>query len=349
MPNNKIKVAIISGGLSSEREISLKTGKEVFKNLSSEAYDKFMIEMTADGRWLLQGNSQNLQKKGNHIKQESKSLTIMPADRAITKNDLRAFDVVFLALHGKYGEDGKIQSLLDLLDIPYTGSGVLASALGMNKEKTLNLVSGLGVRVPKFIIINSLKASKIVKVKEQVRREIGYPCVVKPNESGSSIGITIVKKPVNLKAAIKKAFREDRAVLIEEFIEGREITCGILGNSNNGKLQALPPVEVIVSGTFFDYNAKYFSKKTKEICPADITSLQKQKVQYISKRIHEALGCDGLSRSDFRFKGNEYYFLEINTLPGLTAQSLCPKEARVAGMTFAEFLDKQVKLALKKD
>lgn len=331
----KIEIAVISGGLSNEREVSLKTGKEVYDNLSDEQYQKSQIEITSDGRWLLTGGSDG----------EMRPLAIM--DEGINKNDLRQFDVVFLALHGRCGEDGKIQSILDILKIPYTGSGVLASSLGMNKRMASDFAKGFGINAPEYILFNA--GDKPDKIKQDVLDKIGYPCVVKPNESGSSIGISLVKTQEAIEEAIEAAFKEDNQILVQEFIEGREITCAVLGNSGQTELEALPPAEVVSANEFFDYEAKYISEKTKEICPAKISQEQTQKVQGLAKMIHEKFGCEGLTRSDFIMNDDDFYFLEINTLPGLTQESLSPKIAKAAGMSFVEFLDKQVKLALLKN
>lgn len=342
--SKKIKIAILTGGLSNEREVSLKTGKQVFNNLSNEKYEKYLIEMTSEGRWLLSGSEKVIEN--NNINNKVQSLVIMDPNKGVTKNDLQQFNVVFLALHGKYGEDGKIQSILDILDVPYTGSGVLASSLGMNKAMTMEFAKGIGIKTPEYILINV--RNDLNKVKKEIISKIGYPCIVKPNESGSSIGISLVRNEESIDKAFIAAFEEDDEVLIQKFVKGREITCGVLGNSNKTELEALPPAEIIADSTFFDYDAKYFSEKTKEISPAEITETQIREVQNLAKMIHYKFGCDGLTRSDFILKDDKFYFLEINTLPGLTEQSLCPKEAKAAGMTFSEFLDKQIKLALHK-
>ncbi len=343
--SNRIKVAIISGGLSNERDVSIKTGQQIYNNLSDEIYEKRLIEMTEDGKFLLRNGSNAIDECDNQD-DTVQSLAIMDSQKGIAKNDLQEFDVVFLALHGKFGEDGKIQSILDILRIPYTGSGVLASSLGMNKMMATKFVSGMGVKIPRRILIN--KKCAIENVKVDILNQVGYPCIVKPNESGSSIGINLVDKEEDVEDAIQNAFLEDEQVMIEEYIVGREITCGVLGNANRTDLEALPPVEVIAGNKFFDYDAKYFSEKTKEICPAKIDKEKIKTVQKIAKEIHLQFGCDGLSRSDFILKDDNFYFLEVNTLPGLTEQSLCPKEAKAAGMTFSQFLDKQVKLAIEK-
>lgn len=347
----KINVAVICGGPSNEREVSLRTGAQILKALPKNKYNPLLIEITKTGSWLLKPESKNYklpQRKTESSKENSgKAMTIIKKI-----NNFASVDVAFIGMHGKFGEDGKIQAILEMLRIPYTGSGVLASALGMNKIKTLELVAKSGIKIPKFLPLYYFpKKAELKTLPLQVEKNVGYPCVVKPNESGSSIGITIVHKKRELVPAIKIAFREDRTALIEEYIRGRELTCGVLGNSGRTSLIALPPVEIVPpTGRFFDYDAKYFLKETKEICPAPVAKKITEEVQKLAKKAHFVLGCDGLTRSDFILSSrNKLYFLEINTIPGLTEASLCPKEARAAGMTFSEFLDKQIKLALLKN
>lgn len=339
----KIKIAVISGGLSNEREVSLKSGEQVFSNLDDEKYEKYLIEITKDGKWLTTRNNLLIEDKS-----KNKSLVIMDSEKGIAENDLNVYNVVFLALHGTFGEDGRIQSVLDILGVPYTGSGVLASALGMDKLKSSQFVRALGIKTPNFLNFYDKNNVNIDNIDKQIESKIGYPCVVKPTESGSSIGISIVKERKDLDEAIKNAYNEHDKIIIEEFIKGREITCGVLGNNFDKELEALPPVEIISKNEFFDYNAKYFSEDTEEICPAKISDDLTSLIQDNAKKIHRALGCDGLTRSDFILRDGEFYFLEINTLPGLTEQSLCPKEAKAAGMSFSEFIDKQVDLAIEK-
>lgn len=317
--SDKTRVAIICGGISNEREVSLKSGRQIMENLDPIKYEPSMVEISADGHWLSR------------------------------LADLRANnDVAFIALHGKFGEDGRVQALLELLGIPYTGSGVLASALCMDKAKTQNFLKSYNILIPTYIVLRtSYSASD--QIQTEIEQKIKYPCVVKPNESGSSVGVTIVKSKDELAEALDKAFKEDRTVMIQQFIKGRELTCAVLGNSSqNDEPQTLPPVEIIAGNEFFDYDAKYSSKQTQEICPAQIDPDMTKKLQALAAKIHVALGCDGLSRSDFILKDGELYFLEINTIPGMTEQSLAPKEASAAGMNYTEFLDKLIALALKK-
>lgn len=344
----KINVAVICGGPSNEREVSLKTGAQILKALPRNKYNVRLIEITKNGRWLLKSKAES----NRFLDGEKKSLK-ENATRTLSiigKMDSRgSFDVAFIGMHGRFGEDGKIQAILETLGIPYTGSGVLASALGMNKIKTLELAGKSGIKIPKFIPLYFFPKKRDLKILYgQVKKIVGYPCVIKPNESGSSIGITIVRKKKELMPAIKIAFKEDETVLMEEYVPGRELTCGVIGNSGQTKLCALPPVEILPpDGRFFDYDAKYFSKETKEICPAPVNKKITEEIQELAKKIHFILGCDGLTRSDFILSPRgQLYFLEINTIPGLTEASLCPKEARAAGMNFGEFLDKQVEFAL---
>jgi len=316
--NKKINIAIIGGGVSNERDISLKTSRQITEALSTKKYKISFIDV---------GKKDWLKKINTKI------------------------DVAFIALHGKFGEDGKIQAILDFFEVPYTGSGVLASALGMDKIKCLEFIKNQNINVPHFISLRKRDGMKLDLLKKIVKKNISYPCVVKPNESGSSIGISIVKNQAGLKQALSEAFKEDSLLLIEEYIKGRELTCGVMGNTGKTDILALPPVEIIVQGNkFFDYQEKYFSKTVKEICPADINKKITDEIKKAAKLAHETLGCDGLTRSDFILseKNNKLYFLEINTIPGQTETRLCPKEAKAVGWTFQEFIEKQIKLALVK-
>ncbi|MFA6504081.1 MAG: D-alanine--D-alanine ligase [Patescibacteria group bacterium] len=343
--SHKIKAAVICGGMSNEREVSLKSGKQVLENLDHEKYEPLMVEITGSGQWLLHDSEP---KKALASQDDVGQQLAIRSPFEVNGNLDKPFDVAFLALLGKFGEDGRMQALLELIGIPYTGSGVLASALCMDKAKTQNMLASFEILMPSFLSLNSQNYS-FENVSQKVDSQIKYPCVVKPNESGSSVGISIVKSEDELKSALEKAFKEDKSVMIQQFIKGRELTCGVLGNSSqNDEPQALPPVEIIAGNEFFDYDAKYSSKQTQEICPAQIDPDMTKKLQALSAKIHVALGCDGLSRSDFILKDGELYFLEINTIPGMTEQSLCPKEAAAAGMSYAEFLDKLIELALKK-
>lgn len=317
----KIRVAVLGGGFSSEREISLMTAKQIMAALPGDRYEAEFIDVDKRGKWM--------DRRGDII---------------------AGTDVAFIALHGRYGEDGRIQAVLDLWGVPYTGSGVLASALGMDKAKCMEFLAPAGIRIPAFVALRRGERS-IEEIKNLVSERFGYPCVVKPNESGSSVATAIVRSEDRLEAAIKAAFEEDKTVLVMEYVKGRELTCGVMGDSGQTEAEALPPIEIIAHGSeFFDYQTKYFSKTVEEVCPAAISKELTEKIQRLSEKIHRSLGCEGLTRSDFILseKDGELYFLEINTIPGQTEASLCPKEAKAIGLSFAEFIEKQIRMALEK-
>lgn len=317
------RVAVLYGGVSSEREVSLKSGEQVCVSLHSSAHPVISVEIATTGEWVVQG-------------------------KVIEPKELKALcDVVFIALHGPFGEDGKIQALLELLQISYTGSGVLASALCMNKEMAKKLAASVGIQVPKGLSIQ--RGAEMKSIGERVAQEVGFPCFVKPNTSGSSIGVTRVEEKEALLPAVEKALLEDTTILIEQYIHGRELTCGVMGNAScGGVLEVFPPVEIFPGATFFDYQAKYHSEQTNEICPANLTPQETASVQALARQAHEVFRCDGLSRTDVILRDGEFYFLETNTIPGMTEQSLCPKEVVAMGHTFTWLVEKIIDLAKEK-
>lgn len=338
--NKKINILIISGGSSNERQISLQSGQEISKHLSPELYSLRQLEINQNNQWVLTDEIKYLDNNADKLE-----FNTLPTD--IIKDEIRKVDVIFLALHGAMGEDGKIQSLFEMLNIPYTGSGILASALGMDKQRCRLFIAQHDITTPKTIVIQ--KDTSFSEVEKMIEEFIDYPCVVKPNQSGSSIGINLVKNSLALSEAINEARKHDSIILVEEYIQGREITCAIIGNTNQQNLIAFPPVEIIPEHDFFDFQSKYESTKTQEICPAEITNELTEEIKKISLVIHKALGCNGLTRCDFILKNNTFYFLEINTAPGLTAQSLCPKAALAYGWSIDELMDKIVTLALENE
>ena len=282
----KLRIAVVMGGESTEREVSLMTGREMAKNLDREKYEVVEIELPKD-----------LNK--------------------ITKE----IDVALLALHGKGGEDGVIQGYLETLGIKYTGCGVLASAIGMDKK----------------IFRKLAVAEDLLMAKET----ISVPCVVKPVDGGSSVGVTIVKKEEDFEKSINEAKKYSNEVIVEEYIEGVEVSCGILGD------QVLPIIEIVPKKEFFDYEAKYGDGMSEEICPARLSEEVTKKVQAETKRVFRMISGRGYSRVDFIIKDNVPYLLEINTLPGMTQNSLIPKEAAVAGISYQQLLDKIIVMAVK--
>lgn len=305
----KIKVAVLMGGKSAEREVSLSTGRMILAALDSGKYDTSSIDAARFGT----------------------------EDLSDPKPD-----VVLIALHGKYGEDGTVQGMLELLDIPYVGSGVLASALAMDKIMTRKVFEYEGIPIPRGIAVRRpFDADSLAK---QVEREIGYPAVVKPNRQGSTIGLSISKSPAELSSAVELAFEHDTDVLVEEFVEGTEITVAVLGND---ALEALPVIEIVPASGFYDYYSKYTPGATEEIVPARISEKQYKRAQEIGIACHKALGCRGMSRTDMIIRGEEVIVLELNTIPGMTPTSLLPTAAKAAGIEFPQLLDRLISLALE--
>jgi len=306
----KLTVALLSGGISSEREISLKSGDQVYEALAKEKY--------------------------TIIRYDPKT------DLARLVSDAPQIDVALIILHGPYGEDGTIQGLLDLLKIPYQGSGVLGSAIAMDKVISKQLYEVSGLQVPAY---SAVKRSDVFNP-EDFAEQIGMPLVVKPVNAGSSVGITIVGSMADIKDAVESAFDHDETILIEAFIPGIELTAGVIGNK---VLTALPIIEIIPdkAHAFFDYEAKYTAGATQEICPARIDNALTEKAKTYAKIAHQALSCRGYSRTDMILNNEELYVLETNTIPGMTATSLFPQAAEVAGISFPKMLDKLIELGIE--
>jgi len=241
----------------------------------------------------------------------------------------RNFDIVFIAMHGAFGEDGRMQALLEWVGLPYTGSRVASSAMAINKEIANTLYSANGMRVPHFSVVD-----KNIK-----KYPISLPVVIKPVNGGSSVGVSVVKTKKELTGAITNALREDDRAMMQEYIQGREFTCGVL-EDKNGKPFVLPPTEILPkSSSFFDYKAKYKVGGSLEITPAHLPKAQTKELQKLALRAHRILGCSGMSRSDFILKGKTFFILETNTIPGMTQTSLLPQAAKAAGIDFPALLD----------
>ncbi|MDX9785855.1 MAG: D-alanine--D-alanine ligase [Desulfobacterales bacterium] len=307
---DKLNLALICGGTSTERQVSLKSAAQVQDALDKEKYNILRFDSKTD------------------------------LDKLVS--NAHRIDIALIILHGPMGEDGTIQGLLELLGIPYQGSGVLGSALAMNKAASKQLYEFAGLLVPAYEVV---RKGDPLQVEAWICR-LGLPIVVKPASSGSSIGMSIVKSQDGLTEAIAKAFANDRTVLLEAFIKGVELTCSVIGNED---LKALPLVEIIPDKMhdFFDYEAKYTPGHTQEICPARIDDALTEKAQQYGKMAHRALYCKGYSRTDMILKDREIYIIETNTIPGMTPTSLLPISARAAGMSFAHLLDELIRLSLE--
>jgi D-alanine-D-alanine ligase len=322
--SHKTNVAVLRGGPSSEYDISLITGMAILSNLSDK-YKAYDILIDKKGVWHREGAPKSPQKA------------------------LHGIDVVVNAMHGEYGEDGKVQQILDRLNIPYTGSKALASALGMNKMMSKNAFINAGILTPESIYVES--DGDLDRDAEEILNNIELPVVIKPNSAGSSVGISIAKDRHQLLAGLKKAFAISPNILVEEYIEGREATCGVIEGFRNQEVYTLLPVEIIPQNdqVFFDYESKYSETKgAKEVCPAHFDHKLTKIIQDMSVAAHKALGMRHYSRSDFIVCPKGVYILEINSLPGLTPQSLLPKSLVAVGSSFVGFLDHIIDLALSK-
>ena len=306
----KMTIALLSGGVSSEREVSLNSGDQVYDALDQEKY--------------------------NIVRYDPKT------DLARLVEDAPGIDAALIILHGPYGEDGTVQGLLELLNIPYQGSGVLGSSLAMNKLASKYLYEKADLPIPPYIALQKGDALEPAAWGKQ----LGLPLVIKPNEAGSSVGMTIVKSMDAVETAVEKAFSHDTTVLIEAYVKGIELTGGVIGNK---ELLALPIIEIIPDDEheFFDYEAKYTAGVTQEICPARIDDEMTQRAQTYAKVAHEALFCKGYSRTDMILKDSEIYVLETNTIPGMTATSLLPQAAQTAGLSFSRLLDQLIELCIE--
>jgi D-alanine-D-alanine ligase len=307
----KINLALLSGGISSEREVSLNSGDQVFDALDKEKYTIIRYDPKTDLPRLI--------------------------------SEAPQIDAALIILHGPFGEDGTIQGLLELLHIPYQGSGVLGSSVAMNKLASKQMYELAGLPTPPYMVLKQGDRIDAAACEER----FGLPFVVKPLEAGSSVGMTIVKSAAEIEAAAENAFKHGDTILVENFVEGIEITAGVVGNQT---LEALPIIEIIPGDAyaFFDYEAKYTPGATREICPARISDAMTEKAQTYAKMAHEALFCEGYSRTDMIMQDDEIYVLETNTIPGMTATSLLPQAAVAAGISFTELLDRLIELGMER-
>lgn len=307
----KVRLALIAGGKSDEREVSLKGASGVAAALDPEKYTVTRYDPASD--------------------------------LARLATDADKLDAAFILLHGLYGEDGTIQGFLELLDIPYQGAGVLGSAAAMDKHLAKTLYRAGGLPVAAWLMAEKADINQ----PERLLSGVGLPCVVKPVRQGSSIGMSIVRKKEELGPALSLAFQHDSQVMVEEYIQGRELTAAVLGNE---ELQALPLIEIIPDSryAFFNYEAKYQPGATREVCPAEVDEAIREQAQQYALAAHRCLGLKGYSRTDMMLaKDNQLYLLETNTIPGMTPTSLFPQAAAAAGYPFAALLDKLIELALE--
>ncbi|MGH7447930.1 MAG: D-alanine--D-alanine ligase family protein [Longimicrobiales bacterium] len=332
----QLKVAVLFGGTSSERDVSIASGSQVVQALRAGGHEVIAVD-TATG--VLDAGAEQALLSGDvkELPPDEQALDMMRTGDATALThapELNGVDVLFLALHGGTGEGGTLQALLDMTGIPYTGSGMLGSAMAMDKDISKRLMRVARIPTPEWLMAPVLL--------EDVEEQIDFPCVVKPSKQGSTVGLSIVKHVEDLEPAVQLAAKYDDEVMIEAFIAGREFTVPVLGDD------ALPVGEIISKNEIFDYAAKYQPGGAEEIFPADLTGAQTIEVQRLALKTHRALKLRGFSRIDFRLDADGVFWcLEANTLPGMTAASLFPKGAQAAGISFTQVCERLCRLAIE--
>jgi len=322
------KVAIIMGGYSSEYQISLKSGNVVYQFLDTAKYIGYRIHIFKD-KWV-------------YVDANDQEFPIDKNDFSVTVNGAKiTFDVVFNAIHGTPGEDGLMQAYFELLGIPQSSCDYYQAALTFNKRDLLSVLKPYGIKTATSYYLNLGDAID----QEAILKTVGLPCFVKPNKSGSSFGITKVKTKDELLLAIANAYKEDNEIIIESFLDGTEVSVGVI--NYKGTITVLPITEIVSENDFFDYEAKYLGK-SQEITPARISAEMTAKVSAVAKKAYEVLKMTGFSRSEFIIVNGEPYMLEMNTIPGLTTESLIPQQAKEAGISLTDLFTNALELAINK-
>jgi len=323
----KKNIAVVTGGNSGEYEISLRSGANIADSLDKLRYNVYLI---------------HLHKRDWTYKEEQGEVHFVDKnDFSLWVNGEKVrFDCVFIAIHGNPGEDGKLQGYFEMMDIPYIGCDVMVSSLTFNKNYCNRVVSSYGIK-----IADSVHLFKNEPIDENsIVGTVGLPCFVKPCNSGSSVGMSKVNRVSELKTALSLAFKHDNQVLIERFVKGREITCGVMKTGN--KIQSLAITEVISKKEYFDFEAKYNPSLADEITPAQIPQAIEQQCKQTSEKIYAVLGCKGIVRIDYIYNEEGLFFIEINTIPGQTNESIVPKQIRYIGLNFSDLCTQFIEEAI---
>ena len=324
----KKNIAIIMGGYSSEYQISLKSGNVVYETLDASKYNAYRIHIFKD-KWV-------------YVDSNDAEFPIDKNDfSVIVKNSKITFDCVFNAIHGSPGEDGFMQAYFKLINLPHTSCDMYQAALTFNKRDCLSTLKPYGIKTAESFFVNlgdTINEDAIVA-------KVGLPCFVKANKAGSSFGITKVHKKEDIQNAINVAFKEDDEIIIESFLDGTEVSVGVI--TYKGKTKVLPITEIVSENDFFDYEAKYLGK-SQEITPARLSKAEETKVNALAKKVYEVLKMKGFSRSEYIFKNGEPHLLEVNTVPGLTKASILPQQAAAAGISLAQLFDNAIESSLNR-
>ncbi|MBM4466656.1 MAG: D-alanine--D-alanine ligase [Chloroflexi bacterium] len=350
---DKLRVGVIFGGQSGEHEVSLVSAQGIMKAMDKEKYEIIPIGITKEGRWLTSGEPMKLLQAGEQRSRGAEEQGLVPVDRrelvpGTRETGFPKVDVVFPVLHGPYGEDGTVQGLLELADIPYVGAGVLGSALGMDKIAMKAIFISHGLPVVEHLALKRRDWERDPEATmELIEKELGYPCFIKPANLGSSVGISKVRQRGGLAPALHLAARYDRRMLAERAVNAREIECSVLGNDE--PIASLPG-EIVPCREFYDYIAKYIDDRSELIVPAALPPEVTRRVQELSIAAFLAVDCAGMARVDFLLDKDtgELYIGELNTIPGFTPISMYPKLWEASGISYSELIDRLIELALER-
>jgi D-alanine-D-alanine ligase len=347
MSQDKLRVAVVMGGISSEHEVSINSGRNVSNTLPRERFEVKPVVITLEGRWLLYPGRL---AEGEEFSGMPGGVEPVDAGEALSHLVREKVDCVFIALHGPGGEDGTLQGFFETAGIPYTGSGVLGNAVGMDKIIAKQVMFQVGIPTAPFVSAGSEELQRDLHgFIRAVEEKLGYPCVAKVANQGSSQNLGIAGDRSELESWLRKIADAGDYALVEEYLRGQELTCAVIEKPGGSGPLALPPTELVpLTSSFFDYHAKYTPGATDEITPARISPEVTARVQDLALRTHRALRCGGMTRTDMIRRGDDLFVLEINTIPGMTDTSLVPQAAAVAGISFSELLEMQVLWAIEK-
>lgn len=346
MDRNDIKIAVLAGGLSHERDVSLVSGSLIANSLAKSGYKVALADVFMGCEKVDVNTFTSRSDYSYSVSEKVPDLDALWAERGgkseIGENIIElchAADVVFMALHGGMGENGKLQAMLEILGIKYTGSPSIGAAIAMDKNISKQIIKGFDVPTARWLCYE--KGVSEFSESDYGSR-VGYPCVIKPCCGGSSVGVSFADNYEELESALAEASKFENSIIVERKITGRELTVGVIDG------ETLPPVEIIPKSGFYDYANKYQSGRTEELCPAPLTDEENAKLSELTLKVFKALKLGSYARIDFIYDGNEFYCLEANTLPGMTPLSLLPQEAKAVGIDYDALCDKLVKLALEK-
>lgn len=352
MKKPRKKIGILFGGKSAEHEVSLQSAKSIYEAMDREKFEPILIAIEKSGKWVMR-NDDNfflnaLDPESIELAKDNQEVAMIPQSEGkildLEKNEIREIvDVVFPVLHGTYGEDGTVQGLMKLIDIPYIGAGVLGSSVGMDKEVMKRLLNEAGIANAKY----QVATEKNIPSFGEVEKNLAMPVFVKPANLGSSVGISKVCNIGEYDNAVKLALQYDTKILIEEYIEGREIECSVLGNN---EVSCSVPGEIVVKSDFYSYEAKYVDNTAFELkIPAELPNKLQEKIKNLAIKAYKTLNCEGMARADmFLCKDNKIYVNELNTIPGFTKNSMYPKLWEASGISYKNLVTKLIELSLER-